>query len=203
MTLNIAFLFVVLALFPAYASSDEVTFSNAAAGFTFSKPASWVCLSMMKLEKSREDIRLGDAQLEQQIRQNALAPLVIVTRHPEPYDELNPTIQIVIRPLGPMTGKSALEILQFSVSQLMKTFPDFTYVQDVHETSVSDLPAAALRATYTVKNSDGRSSPVLTRMYVVPRGSMMFLIGMTDPRSGPEISEDEFSEALDSIQIEH
>jgi hypothetical protein len=43
---------------------------------------------------------------------------------------------------------------------------------------------------------------VRTRIWVVPRGPFMFLIGMSGPADGPDVSEEEFTTALASIQIE-
>jgi hypothetical protein len=43
---------------------------------------------------------------------------------------------------------------------------------------------------------------VLARTWVVPRGKVMFLIGMSGTASGDDVSEAEFRSALESIRIE-
>ena len=43
--------------------------------------------------------------------------------------------------------------------------------------------------------------PTLSRMWIVPRGSFMFLIGMSGPQGGPDVSESEFKAVLDSVEI--
>ena len=63
------------------------------------------------------------------------------------------------------------------------------------------LPAAHARATYTLTTDAGQFK-VRTRIWVVTRGPFMFLIGMSGPADGPDVSEMEFTTALASIQIE-
>ena len=74
-------------------------------------------------------------------------------------------------------------------------------VQDIHSVQVSSLPAAHMRARYTMKVG-GSGFPVLTRLWLVPRGQFMFLIGMSGPPDGPDLSEAEFAEVLGSISIQ-
>jgi hypothetical protein len=60
-----------------------------------------------------------------------------------------------------------------------------------------------MRAKYTMKNAEGSEFKVLTRMWVVPRGGFLFLIGMSGPQEGPDVSESEFAAALASLAIQH
>lgn len=83
---------------------------------------------------------------------------------------------------------------------MQKALPDFTYVTPIRTARVSGLQAAHLRATYTLKSASA-SYPVLTRIWVVPRGAFTFLIGMSGPPDGPDSSEEEFTQALASIEI--
>ena len=45
-------------------------------------------------------------------------------------------------------------------------------------------------------------NPVLARTWVVPRGKVMFLIGMSGTITGEDVAEAEFLSALRSVQIE-
>jgi hypothetical protein len=58
-----------------------------------------------------------------------------------------------------------------------------------------------MRASYTMKNGEGQEFKVLSRMWLVPRGAFAFLIGMSGPQEGPDMSESEFAAALASIDI--
>ena len=72
---------------------------------------------------------------------------------------------------------------------------------DITEAQPSGLAAAHVRATYTMKNRDGAEFKVPTRFWVVPRGAFLFLIGMSGPQLGPDVSEADFAAALASISI--
>ena len=59
-----------------------------------------------------------------------------------------------------------------------------------------------MRAQYTLRTADGSNFTVLSRLWLVPRGTFMILIGMSGPQDGPDVSEAEFAEVLASIRIE-
>jgi len=56
---------------------------------------------------------------------------------------------------------------------------------------------------FTVRNDAGREFKTLSRLWIVPRGGHMFIIGMSGPQDGPELSEQEFEQTLASIRLEH
>jgi hypothetical protein len=89
-----------------------------------------------------------------------------------------------------------------AVSALQKALADFMFVQEIAPVQVSGLGGAHMRAKYTVMNRDGGSFKVLTRMWLVPRGPYLFLIGMSGPQEGPDVSEAEFASAFSSIAIQ-
>jgi len=72
----------------------------------------------------------------------------------------------------------------------------------VQGTQVGGWPAAHARTSYTLKNSRGQAFPVLSRMWLVPRGRLMFLIGMSGDQTGENVCEQEFAEVLESIRIQ-
>jgi len=59
-----------------------------------------------------------------------------------------------------------------------------------------------MKAAYTLRTQQGNAHRIVVRMWLVPRGSTMFLIGGSGPIDGPDVSEGEFESALASIQIE-
>ena len=89
-----------------------------------------------------------------------------------------------------------------AVLGLKQAYEDFRFIEVIHETKVDGMAAATMKAQYTVKDPHGRSFAVLSHMWTVPRGAYLFLIGMSGPISGPDKSEKEFEQALQSIRIE-
>jgi hypothetical protein len=195
--------FLVLCTFGQTAIGTENNdYTNPTAGFRITKPSSWTYLSMETITSNRENIRLKDEELRAAIRERATAPLVVMAKHQEPYDDLNPTIQVVLRPLGSLQGKPTTEIMEAAVRPMQNAFHDFKFIRDIHETEVSGLKASHMRASYTISNKEGRDFRVVSRMWMVPRGTFIFLIGMSGPESGSDVSEDEFGRVLKSIKIE-
>ena len=177
-------------------------FENATAGIALIRPAGWQTASLQTVQENRERVQLSDAELQAAMQKAATAPLFVFLKHPEPNPDLNPSIQITLRPLGTLAGQPPTDIMKLAVSALQKALPDFTFVTEITDAQISGLAGAHMRAKYTVMNRDGASFKVLTRMWLVPRGSYMFMIGMSGPQEGPDVSEAEFSAALASITIQ-
>jgi len=182
--------------------SEKNEYTNPTAGFQITKPNSWTFLSIETIAANRENIRLKDEELRVAIRERATAPLVVIAKHEEPYGDLNPTISIVLRPAGSLQGKSATEIMSTVVLPMQNALQDFIFIREIHETEVSGLKASHMRATYRISNKEGRDFKVVSRMWMVPRGAFIFLIGMSGPESGPDVTEAEFDKVLQTIKIE-
>jgi CheY-specific phosphatase CheX len=64
------------------------------------------------------------------------------------------------------------------------------------------MKAAYMNTTYTLRTANQREHPVLSRTWLVPRGSFMFLIGMSGAADGDDVCETEFAAALKSVSID-
>ena len=177
-------------------------FENTTAGIALTRPAGWQTTSLQTVQENRGRVRLADPELQQAIQTQATAPLFVFSKHAEPYPGLNPSIQITVRSYGNTAGMAPTALLKGAVTTLQRAMPDFTFVKPIHATRVNGWPAAHFRATYILKTTHGDSHPVLSRMWLVPRGRVIFLIGMSGPPDGPDASEAEFMQTLASIEIQ-
>lgn len=175
---------------------------NPTAGVVVVKPTGWHVGTIQQVEANRAKVRMNDEDLQKAIQQSASAPLFVFTRYPEPYDSLNPSIQVALRALGPLVGRTPVEIMQVAVEPLKKAFKDFRLVSEISATTVSGLPAASMKGAYTLVTQDGREYPTLSRLWIIPRGNFMFFIGMGSPQEGPDVSEGEFTAFMKSIEIQ-
>ena len=173
-------------------SSDTNRFHSPTAGFTIVKPKDWHFASAEETAKNRAIARLKDKEIEEQMRHRASAPLIVITKHKEPIEDLNPSVQVIMRPLGQLQGRSALELMTNFVAPS---------VEKVKETKIAGHSSAYLKAKYTVGNADGVEFGTLTRMWIIPRGAFLFMLSMSGPQEGPDVSEKEFAAILDSIKI--
>jgi hypothetical protein len=182
---------------------DRNEFVNHALGFRMQKPDTWTYLSAATVEEVRGQTRLRDAELEQIIRRYATAPLVVMTKHPEPYDDLNATVAVKVESVGTQVDVSPATLLEMTIGVMKQAYRDFTVTEGVMGTTVDGLEAAYMKADHFVMDTKGREYASRSRIWLVPRGHFMFLIAMTGPQDGPDVSEEEFSTVLASIDIEH
>jgi hypothetical protein len=179
--------------------SDEV-FHHPGAGFSITKPMDWKYLSPEMVKAASESTKWNDAELEKAIKENPNAPLVVITRYLEPYPTLNPSVAITMVNL-PVEGMPPKDILNMSTEVLKRAYPDLTYVDEVQDANIDGINGAYTKIKYTMAAGD-RKFPTLTRMWLVPRGKIMFTVGMSSPQDGPDVSEEAFKKILSSIKIE-
>ena len=182
-------------------SHAQERYSNPTAGISLTPPAGWSVVSMQEVMQNRSKVRLPDSQLQAGL-QRATAPLFAFAKYPEPYTGLNPTVQIVLRPSPATAGAAPTAILSAATQTLQQLYPDFRFVDPIQNAVVSRMPAAYMKATYTLRTQQGNAHRILSRMWLVPRGAYMFLIGMSGPTEGADVSERDFTSALASIAIE-
>jgi hypothetical protein len=196
----VAMAFVGTASAQAQAPGDRV--ENPAAGIVVVKPAGWQVGTLPQIEANRDRVRMADDRLQAAIQKAATAPLFVFTRYPEPIDKLNPTIQVVLRPLGQLADRKPVEILETVAAPLKQAFKDFRLVSAIEPTTVSGLPAARMKAAFSIANQEGRTFPTLSRMLIIPRGRLVFIIGMSGTPDGPDASEDEFTAFVKTIELQ-
>jgi len=185
----------------ATVGAAQSRFDNPTAGISITPPAGWHVISMQRVMQNRAQVRLGDDELAAGF-QRATAPLFVFSKYPEPHPALNPTVQVVLRPAPASLGSSPTAILKATIATLQQAFPDFRLVDPVQPTNVSGLAAAYMKATYTLRTATGTTFPVMARTWLVPRGKVMFLIGMSGTPAGEDVAEAEFLSALESVRIE-
>jgi hypothetical protein len=172
---------------------------NTAAGIEITPPAGWHEASLAQVQANRENVRMADADLQHAIQTRSALPLLVFTKYPEPHEGLNPSVQVTLR--SALRG-TPTDLLSTALQPMRRAFPDFRLVSPVHQTQVGGWPAAAMEATYTLRSKAGGAFPVRSRMWLVPRGQLMFLIAMSGSATGADVADGEFKAALDSIVIQ-
>jgi hypothetical protein len=190
-------IFVFLVAFPFNAAAQERV-HHAGAGISVTPPATWREATLAEVQSNRERVRLSDPELQHALATRSALPLFAFTKYPEPHRGLNPSIQITLRSslAGPPT-----ELLRAALQTMRRAFPDFQIVSAAQPIELAGWPAAHTRATYTLKAETGEAFRVMSRLWLVKRGPLMFLIGMSGSVSGEDTCEAEFAAALSSISI--
>ena len=175
-------------------------FYDESSGISITIPEGWKKLSPKMLIEARQSVKLSDKDLEKIIKENPNIPLVTFTRYPEPYPTLNPGVTVTKQYI-PVEGIPPKDILHMNIEVFKRGYPDFTYVDEIQDTNVDGINSAYTKVNFTWTDGD-RKFPTTTRLWLVPRGQVMLIIGMSGPQEGPDASEDAFKEIFESIKFD-
>ena len=192
--------FLMFAASPA-AGEDPNVFKSVTVGFELTKPSSWQFVTAEQNLESLKRTKLDDKEFHKLMLKYATAPLVAIMKYPEPFDDLNPSFKVNIKPLGQMKGSDPKQILIALSSQFQKILKDYRLVMRPVETMIAGLPTGYLRAHYTLETPEGRSFPVTSELWIVPRGEYFFMIGAGTRRDEATGSRKEIREILKTVRI--
>jgi hypothetical protein len=87
------------------------------------------------------------------------------------------------------------------LERAIRSKPNVPFLVMARFPTVDGQPAARTVARYTVVDAQGKEFKTVARMWVIPRGEYMFTVSMYGPPAGPNASEKEFEQILQSIEI--
>lgn len=197
-----AALVVILLLFSGYSFSEEPSvFSNPMAGFTVTKPVGWHYVTAEQNLNNLKAAQLGDKEFQAAMVKYATTPMVAMTKHKEPYDDVNPSFKVNIKPLGQFKGKDPKEIIGVMLPQFQKLFKDFKLVQPPTNVSVTGISSAYTRINYTMEVADIGALPITSELWIIPRGDYFFLVGAGTRQDEKTGSRKEIESIIDTIAI--
>jgi hypothetical protein len=188
---------------PAHAvPTQSNTFSNYTVGLSVTKPSDWQFVTAEQHMENLGRTHLNNKEMQEAMKKYATAPLVVIMKHPEPYDDLNPTFKINIKPLGDMSADDPKAILELVTAQMPKMFKNFKVVTPASDTTVAGLKAAYTRIHYSLQISDGREFPTCSELWIVPRGHFFFIIGSGTKQDEKTGKRAEIQKILSSLKID-
>ena len=200
------FMFLVIWMFAACSSTKDIVksetevFYDKSSGISITIPVGWKKLTSKMLIEARQSVKLSDKELEKMVKENPNLPLVVILKYVEPYPTLNPKVTVSKKYI-PVEGIPPKDILIMSTEVFKRGYPNFTYADEIQDTNVDGISSAYTKVNYTVVDGD-RKFPSTTRLWLVPRGQFMIIIGMSGPQEGPDASEEAFKEIFKSIKLE-
>lgn len=190
-----------LLLAAAAAATSTNTFKSVTVGFEITKPDAWNFLTAQQNLENLRNTNLSDEEFHQLMLKHSTVPLVAMTKYPEPYEDLNPSLKVTIKPFGQMKGADPKHILAAVSAQLQVVFKDFQLVQPPTDTEVSGITSGYMRINYSVQAPDGRLFPTTSELWIVPRGDYFFLIGAGTRQDGGTGARREIEEILSTVKI--
>ncbi len=182
---------------PENQDSDN-TYHNAEVGFSITKPSNWLYMNPELIKTQVSKARLGDEDLQEMIRENP-APLLMITRYPLSTPALNPNV-VVAPTFMPSEDFSPKDIINTSLAVFKRSFPDLSIVDEVQDAKVDGIEGAYSKFKYTLSVGD-HERLIMARIWLMPRGKIIFNVVMTGAQEGPDVSEEAFKEILSSIKI--
>ncbi|KIM11921.1 MAG: hypothetical protein KU37_03455 [Sulfuricurvum sp. PC08-66] len=193
---------LIVLLLPLFVYAQEGNqFESMTVNFKITKPSDWQFVTAQENLENLKKVQMKDDEYKQHVLKYSTAPLVAMTKYPEPFEDLNPSIKVNIKPLGQLKGVDPKQILGLILPQFQKMFQDFNLVQPPMDTKVGSLNAAYVRINYTLEIPDGRAFPTSSQLWIVPRGDYFFLIGAGTRQDEKTGSREEIEKILSTIVL--
>ena len=194
--------FVLFVLTCAAFADNTNQFESITVGFKVTKPNDWQFVTADENLENIKKVQMNDQEFQQLMLKYSTAPLVAIMKYPEPYEDLNPSFKVNIKPLGKLKGTEPKNILSLIIPQFEKMFQDFNLVQPPTDTKVAGLDAAYMRINYSLVIPDGRVFPTASELWIVPRGDYFFMIGAGTRQDEKTGSRSETNEILNSVVMQ-
>ena len=197
--MKVVLLWFVLAVLPIRAAETN-TFTTQTLGFSITKPAHWRFIAQ---DQGAENLgRPGSSDPKVQKGSESPPPMVVLTKYPEPYDQVNPSVKVNVRPLGNFDGANPSALLEMILPTLQKSLRNLKVLEKPAPVRFAGLNAAHLKVTYTLAPKAGRSFPAISELWVVPRGKVFFFIGTAHSANATRADREELQQILRSVKID-
>ena len=183
-------------------AENNNTFSSYTVGFSITKPEQWHFISAAANADNLNNVRIQDEKFQKIMQKYATVPLVIMTKFMEPYDDLNPSVKVNIKPLGNMDGENPVNIMKIIIKQFPRILKNYVEMQSPVEREIAGSKAAYMKAYYSVENSAGRTFRVCSELWIIPRGKFFFLIGIGTKQDSDKNELQEIANIISSIKID-
>jgi hypothetical protein len=161
----------------------------------------WHVVSAQENADNLRSLRMDDRQFQELAIRYANSPVVALSKYKEPYEDLNPSFKINVRPMGGFNGRPPTEILAAALPTFSRAFSDLKVQEGPKPTEVAGHDAAYARLAYTMR-AGGAAFPTISELWIVPRGPIMLMIGTgtrADERNG---KREEVRQFVDRLTIE-
>jgi hypothetical protein len=158
-------------------ASEEDEFKNPTVGFYATKPAAWHFLTAQQNLENLKRTKLNDEEFKAAMLKYAQAPLFAIVKYPEPFDDVNPSFRVSVRPAGSLKGTDPKKLFEPFLAQMQRLYKDYKLIQPVSDVVVSGLRGAYARVDYTLEAPGVGSFPTTSELWIIPRGDFLFILG--------------------------
>jgi hypothetical protein len=173
---------------------------NSTFGFEVELPDGWPEMSANSFYENLGKIKLDDPKFQEALKKNANAPVIIATKYPEPFDDINPSLKINVRPYGSLKTRDAMEITKIMTVSVGRLFKDLEVVEPPSHEVIGGKEAGHARVKYTLK-TDAAEFPLESELWIVPTENYFLMIGIGYRQDGKTGTRDEAALSVSSIKF--
>ena len=145
---------------------------------------------------------MTDAEFQSLVIKLSSAPIFMISKYREPYDDLNPSVKITVRPAGRVNSGSLLAVAKSTVAVVAKMVGKVDSIEGPKSLQFSGFPAAYAVIDFTLETQDGRQFPTQSQMWFVLKGDLLFMVGAGTRQDEMTGSRQEVQRVIDSIRLQ-
>jgi hypothetical protein len=199
--MKILYIFLLSLVAATAMAVGKTVFENKTVDFKVTKPEGWQFVTAEADFESLNRIELTQEKYERLMQKYYTTPLVVFMRHPQPFDGLNPSFKVKIRPIDQFKGLKPTQILELFLPYFRKMYEGFSLAQPPTSTQIDGLSAGYMRINYFLTGPGGQVFPTSSEAWIVPRGNYFFMIGAGTRQDESTGTRAEIAEIIASLEL--
>jgi len=169
---------------------------------TLTKPSTWHFLTFKEKRDARKAVTYKNTKWDTMVKQNSIAPRIVISKYPEPYAGLNPTFTIGRYPLEEYRFKDGLWVAKANSGVINAlVFTPILYLQPPIWREVAGKPAGHYEAYFDLEVKGLPTFVLSRRVWAISTPLAVLFITAVGPQRGPDASEEEFKAILQSLRF--
>ena len=183
-------------------AAEAETFRNPCAGISITKPADWYYMGIDQNYENLKKSKMKNEELKKMSLKMANVPMIIITKYPEPYNNLNPTLKIDAKPAGDFKGTDPKKILSAMTGSMDDFFDGYKIIKGPSDAKIDGMDGAYVRFNTIMKIEGGQSYPSCSEIWLILRGEHMFMISANTRQDEKNCKRNEIRKIIDTIKID-
>lgn len=163
---------------------------------TVTKPEGWRFQTSKEKRDHRTALPFKNTRWRMMVGQETFPPRIVISKYPEPYVGLNPSVSIDRYPLESARFKTSLWLASSIISDYRSMlFTPYTITSGPLMRTLSDKPAAYFRADYDLELINLPTLKIDERMWIIASALDCLIVTVT----APQAASDELTAEIEAI----
>jgi len=170
-------------------------------GLEITKQSDWHFTNVTLVTESAKSILFQEKEFADLVAKNTAVPLAVITKYPESYEEVNPSLKIDVQPVAKLNGKTGIELSNFVLGMFSTAVKDFEILQKPVEVYLGAFKASYFRIRYTVEYADNTSYRTVSELWIINRDAYFLMLGAATLDDDKTRSREEIATMLKSLRV--